>query len=102
MNTLKDDLIKARSFIERGWTQGTYARNANGQPTLCTGPDAVAWCMGGACKIAVGYNSLFACLPLRVALGSVVKSEVPPYNDAPGRTKEEVLAVFDKAIAAAT
>lgn len=89
-------LIRGREAIERGWCQGSYAKG-----------DAV--CMEGAVGRRNGYclSSVIkhAIDRLRAnAISSMKRSfelptELTTWNDAPGRTKEEVLAAFDRAIA---
>lgn len=91
--TVKEDLIKTRAKIAAGWCQGASARNAKGE--------AVSFCILGA-FMASGV----ACSgPTSYALAKVATpgnlGVLARYNDTPGRTKEEVLAVFDKAIACA-
>lgn len=83
-------LVAARNLIDReGWAD--HARGGDRSPT---GPQ----CAGLACTAAAGEwggVSLHAV----VALQDVVGEDLYQWNDTPGRTKEEVLAAFDKAIA---
>jgi hypothetical protein len=77
-------LVRARNLIDRhGWQQGDMG-NAN-----------EGYCIEGACRAAGSdygdWSEVRA--PLGIAIPFV-------WNDEPGRTKEEVLAVLDAAIAA--
>jgi len=75
------ELINARNRIEKGWIQN-YASTSKGV------------CMSFA--IDGGYAMREECLVfLSAAIGGL---PVVPWNDAPGRTKEEVLAAYDRAI----
>lgn len=89
--TTHEVLVAARNLIDRkGWSP-----YASGGPTM---PEA-AQCAGLACAAAngaLGGVSLDASRALR----EVVGGDVYDWNDAPGRTKEEVLTAFDEAIAA--
>ncbi len=82
-------LIRARERIEKkGWCQGAFHRGS-------------ASCMMGA----LGYTRKRGCPSgLHYMAGEQLRSFVggdlvPHWNDRPGRTKAEVLEVFDKAIA---
>lgn len=102
MNTV-DVLKRAKSLIEdKGWTQGALARNRAGAHVCPTEHTAKSFCMLGACYAANPHPAYMANATdeLLMALPKPY-FEVEAFNDAPGRTKEEVLAVFDKAIAAA-
>ena len=91
MVTTVEVLRAARAKIEKGWVQYTYEHEADGAP--------IAWCAAGAISrqhLSVN-ESAGAYLLLRRVCGETVSA----WNDAPGRTKEEVLAAFDRAIALA-
>ena len=53
--TARDILIDARALIARpqAWTQGTGARDADGEPIGVEHEDAVSWCATGAINCAV-------------------------------------------------
>lgn len=96
MSIAKEILIQAKQVIvDNGWCQGKVM-NAAGQ---C--------CMAGALNLATagdvnryygtGREEARRFLGKFVPYGGVVE-----FNDADGRTKEEVLAIFDKAIEAAS
>ena len=109
-------LKQARSLVERGWTQGTLARDKEGIPTHPQAAGACSWCMSGALhRVAAServngphFDQAWHALDEAVSKHNeaVSKHEWPPtftsWNDDSGRTHPEVLAVFDAAIASLT
>ena len=104
-----NDLVKmvleqAKRTVNAGWCQGEYT---DGQGS---------YCLKGAIGLAAGVledidgHMRYKCLDLpelrvdRIAYDLVVKhlpepfESIPTYNDHPGTTKNDVLAVLDKAI----
>jgi hypothetical protein len=101
MTTIKEVLIEARKKVEQGWTQGVYARLANGTPASLTESDATCWCTSGAIYASL-MPQTFAFEARRVFIdANDLAVGIAEWNDAPGRTQAEVLAAFDKAIAEA-
>lgn len=98
--TPKEILIQGRTKIERGWCQGFTAIDVNGRFTGAEGQDAVAFCAIGATQNHQHPGEEWAARHLlRLALGPCCDDlGIAGYNDAPGRTKAEVLALFDAAI----
>jgi len=97
MSTLKEDLIKAREKIEKGWCQRVTARNATGRAVPYNAPEAVCFCILGAVLAVTEYptysiETLFKALRAR-SVGSI---SLNAYNDS--RTKRDVLSLFDDAI----
>lgn len=97
-------LTKARAVIERGWCQGAFARDAQGQPVAPTDPLAETFCIRGATRVIEPTNDDLR-LVAHSYLEDVIKartyrvySSLASYNDYPSRTQAEVLAVFDAAI----
>jgi len=84
-----------RILVEKGWTQGYFAKNAAGENVRLDSEEAKSFCVLGAAFLAAGCrNESF----IRAALIAAAPAGEPAeYNDAPGRTKEEVLALIDKA-----
>jgi hypothetical protein len=103
--TPKEILIAARAKIEapERWTHGAYARDAAGRKVEPTCPDAVRWCVRGAIDASTEQHSNKR--PSSVLFSQAVAGYgalyIPIWNDAPNRTHAEVLAAFDRAIAAA-
>lgn len=88
MKTVLKVLLEAVKTIEQfGWIQGEG------------GTDIRGYCMLGAMhSAALGWNIFNKCkLPVAKVL-NVSTHSIDKWNDTPGRTKEEVLAVFRKAI----
>lgn len=118
--TAKELLAQARALVENGWTQKSFGRNANGTPGDAWKHgdyEPVQFCMLGAMRSARGmfdeerkveniaYHKGCDALSSTIAgKGYTPDSDlyhynIVGYNDEPGRTKEEVLEVFDLAIA---
>ena len=90
-------LAEARKLIAQGWTQGEYKRVVNG---------VECWCISGAMgQAAPGYKPrdlAFAALFLSLRVDDFYLSSstnLIEWNDAPGRTQEDVLDLIDRAIA---
>jgi hypothetical protein len=94
--TVAQQLVEARGLIARGWIQ----RAEVFYPDDLNHPSA--WCAVGALK-TVGANTWAFRRLLRAIdpLSSLdIEEGIVLWNDAPGRTQSEVLALFDRAIAA--
>lgn len=91
-------LIRARSFLERGWCRGASARDEAEVGTGPTSERAVAWCAVGA-LIAAGSRNHDQKLPafrrLEAAIGG---DSIVDFNNRQEMV-EPVLAAFDRAIA---
>jgi len=82
------------------WTREYSARNADGVGVDPLDPEAVRWCALGAMRV-VNPNGCIVGSPyeaLTRALNPGSADGIADFNDH--RTHEEVLALFDKAIAA--
>jgi hypothetical protein len=111
--TAREVLRGASARIERGWTQRAIARNRYGSTVISTSPQAVCWCSSGAILVTAFVLPLGlleyddACEDAENLLRRAIRAEcgepmpVTDWNDADGRTKAEVLAVFDAALALA-
>lgn len=108
----KEVLILARRKIEqpKGWTQENYAANKDGLGVSYTDKAAMCFCSSGA-VLASSPSPTLEPESLKylayVVAGPSVKPELYPHvvirwNDDSERTHQEVLAVFDAAIAAAS
>ena len=75
-------LLIARDMIERGWCQGRYQDEADNV------------CLAGAINAAAAKISIWT-IPIYLLFD---ESSLFVWNDAPGRTKEEVLALIDGAL----
>lgn len=100
-------LEKAKELlVTKGWTQGQYAKDANGNKTDLYDSSACSFCSTGALMVAIPfgawglYDSAITCLSKAADIGSSAAS-IERWNDAVERTREDVLLAFDKAIAIA-
>ena len=100
-------LVDARRVIaEKGWCQGTIARDSKGECVYEDSAKAVSFCMVGAIQVAGGKGFDTFSRPGIRARGRLTQAitarygamRIERFNDTEGRTKEEVLAVFDAAI----
>ncbi len=107
-------LQAAKAKVESGWTQGTAARNAAGITCNAYDDDARSWCALGAIAAVtppacLANNQTDEIFQLRYQVQDDLVRPLnlpsslcfPAWNDAPGRKQEEVVALFDKAIALA-
>lgn len=108
--TVLDVLKNAKFLIEKGWTQGTFVRADYDEFGNLVG--TVQYCAVGAVRAAtralVGeqwrqYDDLQygarQCLEKALFEHDSRPHDIIAFNDSGGRTKEEVVVVFDKAIA---
>lgn len=108
MNSVREVLIAARQKLtpEGAWTQHVLARSALGFRVPPNSPTATCWCLRGALSSvsrpgpnrSQGELEIRAVLVLAKLLGGHL--HVWHWNDAPGRTQAEVLALLDRAIEA--
>lgn len=102
--TALDVLCEAREIlVEKGWTQGCCARDARGKNCDIGSKAAVCYCAVGAISHVSDYSEPTrpfkqACIALRRVINIKQGMSIGSWNDAPERTKEEVIAAFDKAI----
>ena len=101
-------LIEARDLIKdpARWTQGAYARDADGRAVSSTSPEACQWCaMGVVAKVAGRHDFLTAMrlseemltrLDRAAGESPLVLGSITKLNDHQGH--EAVLKMFAKAI----
>lgn len=100
-------LSEAKSLIERGWCQGAYGRTADDEDIDRDSPEdlaqAVCYCAIGA--VACVSRTLEQDREMNSALTRAIRklgfhyagNIIIAYNDQAGRTKDEVLVLFDLA-----
>lgn len=103
MNKEINEVLKAmRVKLAAGWTQRAAARTANGAAILSSEKEACEFCLMGALwSLDVASLSLESCVESELAqtldaqglIGTLIT-----YNDAPGRTQSDILALVDKTI----
>ena len=95
-------LIAARAKIaDIGcWTQHKWARDKNAREVNLLASSATCWCAEGAIRAVADCPEAVSAARkvLREAAGT--EETIVEWNDAGERTHAEVLAAFDKAIAA--
>lgn len=116
--TFLDDVAER---LESGWCQGSFARTADDLHVRSTSPDAVCWCLSGAFTRELwgayeGYSDRVVPEPARALVSDQAKAvlveeicragHVSPshsggtlvgYNDAEGRTRDQVVAMVRRA-----
>lgn len=109
--TVLNDLRQGRARIVQGWCKNTWATDSTGWSLEPDDPEAVHWCARGAVgSYTDRYNraaelALYRALPEIPVLSDVYKGTCAPgdvvawFNNS-RVSSEEVLALFDRAIAA--
>lgn len=96
-------LTRAKALIQdpKNWTQGEYARSAEGIPIGERHPRATCFCSMGAIRRVTGSSSnlFYKNLDALRAVEVVTCEPLSEYNDS--HTHAEVIAKFNEAIAAA-
>lgn len=90
-------LRRARPLIAAGWTQYAFAKDDVGATVNSSSPNAVCWCSLGAINASIEMTGEYDAA--KNVLSRVAGENIGVWNDAPGRTQAEVLALFDRAIA---
>lgn len=99
-------LKHTRELISKGWTQNTYARDKDGEPTPSSRNEdkAVCWCLFGALIKADlkmmnedDYSPHFFIKYLE-EFESKLGEDIPRWNDDPQRTQQDVLNLLDNLI----
>ncbi|HWT25460.1 MAG TPA: hypothetical protein VN213_18290 [Solirubrobacteraceae bacterium] len=88
---------RERIAISKRWAKGWWAYDVQGNKCREDDPQARQWCSAGA-VFAVSRSDGWAALEV---LAGVVPGRVSDFNDDAATTHAEVLAAFDRAIAAA-
>lgn len=101
MITVADVLKETRRVIAAGWTQGVFARDADGYGAPVYTQEACSFCLVGA--VLKAQKNLDAAEEVRVgAIGLIQRQAGVQYlhkfNDVPERTQEDVLGLLDKTI----
>lgn len=105
---IKDILREAQQLVAQRWCQGTHACDANGEVVSPLEKEAVSFCALGA-VLAVQKKKeaehefgemFFAYKRALLYLDKACPDRhlVFNYNDTEGRTQEEMVALFDKAL----
>jgi hypothetical protein len=95
----------ARAKIAEGWTTHAFARDSYRWGCQANAKDAYCWCLTGALCAAVGVGDVSYLEPASHRTRPAYFAEgllelkagepLPQWNDAPGRTIEQVLGLLD-------
>lgn len=99
--TVKETLVAARWILENvGWCQGYYFKDAEGRDASTLHPEDIhCACTLGALSLVEKEDPGLYMGALRILEPLVGKGTmIARWNDQEGRTKEEVLDLFDRAI----
>lgn len=93
--------MKPSECIKKGWIKGRLAIDNQGSYCSPIDPRACGWCTVGAirkCFNNDGYCDAFYKLLFEKIRNKYNKySDIEEFNDAPSRTKEEVIEVLEEA-----
>ena len=105
MNAAQQVLKNARDVIESGWCRGAYAKNKYGDSCDPLAGTAVEFCAAGALQRVGDPVDTDTYLAAYDALAVAARAQGPypitQFNDKIARNKEDILKLFDDAIAAA-
>ncbi len=100
-------LVKAKAKLEKGWCQGTWAKDKNGKSCHPRSEYACSWCLGGSFQ-AIGDPNLLPEVgqAWEAVLGILKKRFQEPgthgmigWNDRTAKDQAEVVGIIDEAIA---
>ncbi len=94
MNTMRNKLPS--DIVASGWCQGTMAEDSQGIKVGILSPNACKWCAAGAITVSIPVQMQLESLEDEV-LRLTGYSWIDEWNDAPGRSQSEVVAVLRKA-----
>jgi len=97
VKTQLEILKEARALIEKGWCQG-YNYEWDGFDAMARREDASRFCPHGALLVVTGNSLSKPLLAAERRLSKFAGYRYVDWNDVPGRTQKEVLALFDRAI----
>jgi hypothetical protein len=94
-------LHDAAVLVERGWCQGTEARDADGRATDVAADNAAAWSLLGALQATTVSDPSTELQDVGDAVAALAELIMDPslanWNDVAARTKLEVLSVLKDA-----
>lgn len=96
-----ETLALTAAFIEAGWVQKWYAKDAAGAWVASISPRAVCWCLGGALNAAlngrpIGNSNLVDLLESACKDRGTIS--IFEFNDDIARSVDDVLAVISDAV----
>ena len=99
MNETVKVLQDARARIARGWCQNALALDAAGQGVSPNDGTAVRWCMVGTLHVGTHWDSAWAKAfrAIQNEIAGDMLDRISTFNNT--HSREEVLEIFDRAIA---
>lgn len=100
----REVLREAARLVRQGWSQGAFARDWKGHTVLVRSFRATNFCAVGAIRYWCGETNHDLALRAEQKLLEVLRRRdsaltVVKFNDAPGRTADEVAAALEEAAA---
>lgn len=102
------DALALRALMATSWTQGALARDAEGHVVSWRSPKAVRFCLVGGIERVLRdratdgspmCGAVHRWRHLHDSLGAFMgEQDLSTWNDAPGRTHADVLALIDRAM----
>lgn len=85
-------------YLEKGWTQGTFARDKDGNPVNEYNSSALCWCASGAISAAFPMSyEIDLAVKLTKEIEKITKTKIVLWNDDEDRTHEEVIYIVREA-----
>jgi len=104
--TLVEYLTEVRGYVAKGWFAGSgeFGRDAAGGLAFVDTPACVQYTLAGAIsKATPTWTEIYAIRAMYIALRKIHgHRNVVDWENVPGRTQAEVLALIDAAIASET
>jgi len=102
VSAVLEALRAGRERVARGWTQRGYACDANGNDASPASSLATCWCALGGIYANSRQRAAHdaAVVALMDAMPPGAGHDVAAFNDATTTTQADVLALYDRAIAA--
>ena len=99
--TLKTQLTHVRNLNKKGWAQGVFARDKDGESVALSSAFACKFCISGAAEV-INPRYYDDNDQLRKVLwdkaAQMGYNSPSGFNDAAGRTKEDVIKFLDELI----
>lgn len=87
----------AEFFRTHGWCKGVLARDVEGNRTLFNSEDAVSFCLLGGSDNVYGFHPTMGRAEAYNKLKETTGAELADWNDNIAKSKEEVIALCEKA-----
>lgn len=90
--------MKPSDLLKKGWTQGVLARDASGNAVYPFSSEAECFCIAGAARGCLSDDKIdeFRKACLNIIGSAPYWNALADWNDAPGRTQAEVVALAER------